>query len=874
MSTHDTRKPSLDSILDGIRGDEPARAEIDAAAGRVRSALGFDQALAGRPASAHIESCAGFQTLIPDYLAGRLGRAEALLLEDHSRECIPCRRALIAARQPRAVAAAPAPGTGRTYVRRWAAAAAMASVALLAGYAAWEVLPGLTANPHLKVLRVDGSLYQLKDGGLVALRAGMSVPAKDLVRSAKDSGALLQLDDGSRVEMRDRTEFAVRGRRDGATIALGNGSIIVEASPQGSGHLDVTTEDCLVSVKGTIFAVNHGTKGSRVSVVEGSVKVDADGSARLLSPGDQVVTTDAVAPIAVSDEIAWSKDAERYTQLLHELASLRKDLDARVPNPKLRYASSLLDRMPDGTLLYAAIPNLTDSLVEAKKVFEEHVAQSEALQAWWTEHMTGPEQQKDMDEAFARLEAYGSQLGDEIVISLGMDGSGHLAGPVVTAEVKDPAAIRKMLVKDIKHAENRKELVRETSLTFDGNVMQLTHLRPGAPVAGATRWQGSILRDKLQQAYADGASWLFGVDLKTMISRAAADARARGGQGERVAAQWDRMGVLDAQYLVFKRTEGPDGAEHRAEISFDQPRRGVMGWLAAPAPLGAAEFVSPDAAFAAAAVLKRPEVLFGEILSWVGPDHADLAQRLSDADAEGGLPALKDLASTLGGDVAIALDGPVLPVPSWKLAVEVYDPSRFQSAFENLVAWANERIAARRSAGRIVVEREETGNRTDWVVRFNGAEAANVPMRYTYSDGYLIAAPSRALLDRAIEQRGNGYSLIRSKEFLALLPRDGQVNVSAAVWENLGPTIGPIAGQISGAVDSAQAREIQAMAAESGPHLLTAYAEDDRIVVASRGEAGLGSLLGSIVSAQNLGVLDRALEHARHARAQGAPATP
>ena len=116
-------------------------------------------------------------------------------------------------------------------------------------------------------------------------------------------------------------------------------------------------------------------------------------------------------------------------------------------------------------------------------------------------------------------------------------------------------------------------------------------------------------------------------------------------------------------------------------------------------------------------------------------------------------------------------------------------------------------------------------------------------MRYTFVDGYLVGAPSQVLLDRAIEQRRNGYTLARSKEFQALLPRDGQVNVSAAVWQHLGPVIGPLAGRFSGIVDSEEARQIEALAAESHPRLITAYAEDDRIVIGSRGEArsGVGS---------------------------------
>ena len=861
MNPNDTQKASLDEILESIRTDEAPRAEIDAAADRVRAKLGLSVAAAG--SSVHIENCAGFQSLIPAFLAGALPGETALLLEDHSRECIPCRRALIAARTPRAVpAASDAVGTARPPYARWAAAAAAAAVAVLGAYTAWQAVPFFGGNPQLKVMRVDGPVYQLASGALVPLRPGMTVSAKDSIRTTTDSGALMMMDDGTRIEMRERTELTIAERRDGSTVRLGGGAIIVEASPEGSGHLDVRTSDCLVAVKGTIFAVNTGTKGSRVSVVEGTVRVAADGRESLLKPGDQMTTSGAVQTVAVGDEIAWSKDASRYVELLNELASLRKDLDARVPNPDLRYGSKILDRLPKGTVLYAAIPNLTEALLTAKTVFEEHVAQSGALQNWWNEHMGTPEHRKAMDEAFERVKTLGSQLGDEIVIALVQSPGGRVRGPIVMAEVKDRADFRRTLAKEMRDIEGPKP---DASLKFDGSIVRIEfaqHLASGTGVATseAPDWEDSPFRAKLAAAYADGTSWLFGVDLKAMLAQAMEHANEQGDRSEQFAQKWESMGFSDAEYLVFERTESADGANLHAEISFDQPRRGVAAWLAAPAPMGAAEFVSPDAAFAAAAAVKRPEVLLAEALSWIGPDSEPL-------DVEGDLESLRGLAATLGGDVAIALDGPVLPVPSWKVAIEVYDQARFQTEFTSLVATINTRIAAEGHEGRLVLEPEDAGNRTDWVVRYTGPQAAAGvgTMRYTIADGYLIAAPSRVLIDRAIEQRGNGYTLTRSSEFAALLPADGHVNFSAFVWQDLGPTIGPLVLKVSGALATDDRTALEAMAGESGPRLVTAYAEDDRIVVNSRGDAGLGSMLGSIVSAHGLGALGEALDHARQA---------
>jgi len=873
MSTNDTRKPSFDEVVESIRTDEPSPAEIRASADRLRVSLGLNAAIAA--SAIHIESCAGFQALIPAYLAGGLPKETALLLEDHSRECIPCRRALIAARTPKAVPA-PAITATRPAYRRWAAAAAVAAVAVLGAYTAWQAAPLFGGDPKLKVMRVDGTLYQVTAGAMVPLRPGMTVSAKDPIRTTKDGGALVMMDDGSRVELRDRTELTVARRRDGATVRLAGGAIIVEASPQGSGHLDVRTEDCLVAVKGTIFAVNAGMKGSRVSVVEGAVRVAADGRESLLKPGDQMSTSDAVTAVSVGDEIAWSKDAPRYTQLLNELASLRKDLNARVPNPGLRYSSRLLDKMPDGTILYAAIPNLTEALVTAKTVFEEHIAQSGALQAWWDEHMSSPEHKRAMDEAFDKIKTLGSQLGDEIVIALTQGPDGVVRGPILMSEVKDKAEFRATLLKEMKGVDTE-----GASLKFEGSVVRIEfahRVDDAAPAlkSGRTRratravvsstWEDSALRQKLEATYADGTSWVFAVDLKEMLAAALEQVRQEGGDVEALRARWERMGVLDASSLIIERTENPDGADMHAELAFDQERRGLAAWLAAPAPLGAAEFVSPDAAFAAAAVIKRPELLIAEALSWVGPEASDALGHAEEVDS------LRALAATLGGDVAFALDGPVLPVPSYKVAIEVYDSARFQTEFTALVARLNDHLAADGQEGRIVLEPEDSGNPAGWVVRFTNpeAEAFGGMMHYAFADGYLIAAPSRVLIDRAIEQRANAYTLARSTAFTALLPTDGHVNVSAFVWEHLGPTIGPLAAKVGGLVATEDMKSLEAMAGETTPRLVTAYAEDDRIVVGCRGGEGLGSMLGTLVSAQSLSTLGHALAQAHEAGGKSA----
>ena len=59
----------------------------------------------------------------------------------------------------------------------------------------------------------------------------------------------------------------------------------------------------------------------------------------------------------------------------------------------------------------------------------------------------------------------------------------------------------------------------------------------------------------------------------------------------------------------------------------------------------------------------------------------DLMKSMSSVTHE--TMALTDIASAFAGEVTIALDGPMLPVPAWKIVAEVYDPGRIQTAFRS-----------------------------------------------------------------------------------------------------------------------------------------------------------------------------------------------
>jgi hypothetical protein len=114
-------------------------------------------------------------------------------------------------------------------------------------------------------------------------------------------------------------------------------------------------------------------------------------------------------------------------------------------------------------------------------------------------------------------------------------------------------------------------------------------------------------------------------------------------------------------------------------------------------------------------------------------------------------------------------------------------------------------------------------------------------VNYAFVNGYLVAAPSRALVDRAIRYHDSGVTLRTSKRFLSALPSDGNANFSAIFYHDLAPLIAPIAQRLAengaGGTDERN-RAIAELAADTPPTLAYAYAYGDRIIVAADTEGG------------------------------------
>ena len=850
----------LNKVTAEIRDEKVDPAVVSAAADRVWARV---SAAAGEtevqvPALDHIEGCADFQSLIPAYLAGKLSEARSLLLVDHTHECIPCRKAMKDARSRKSVIAKAPVKTPRyslqPVVMRWGIAAA-----LVIGF-------GLLAVPFMQrywpfgefdatVQAAEGQVFQVADTQTASVTTGAKLQRGERVRTAKDAHAVVRLGDGSLIEMRERSELYLTKTGQGTTIHLDRGSIVVEAAKQKDGKLFVASGDSIVSVVGTVFSVNNGTKGSRVSVIEGEVSLNHAGSDRVLRPGEQVTTSPAIATIPIKDEVAWSKKANQYASMLAGLATLKNELNA-VSQPGVRNSTRLLDLMPESTVVYAALPNLADSLTESHRIIQERMSQNAALREWWQKEQAGRAQ--NMDRVVESIRQFGSHLGDEIAVSVSMDAKGEPGEPLVLAELKNADGFRQVLEQQIaihggkdqtaiRFIENPLTAVPDNTKNEKLNVWIQNNLFAASPKieqlqqlatllagGGQSSFVATPFRNRIAEVYAAGAGIVVAANLEKVVTQTAAE-RAKSPDAAKQENALNKLGILSVKYFVAEQKDTNGKTHTQATLSFNDTQRGIPSWLAAPGPMGSLEYISPNANVVAGFVVKNPASMVDDLLGVLETVSPELRTNLDKLQTEHGLNLRDDIAAPLGGEFAFAIDGPILPTPSWKLVFEVNDPAHLQQTLERVVGEVNKQAAKFGKTG-LAWDKSEVSGRPFF--KLHSPEFGLIEVNYTYANGYMIVGPSRALVERALLAHDSGSSLLRSQQFIAGLPADGNANFSAVFYHNLGGLVPTGLANTAANLPSGPQQAVKAITADLAPTLAYAYAQGDSITFAANTEGG------------------------------------
>jgi hypothetical protein len=269
-------------------------------------------------------------------------------------------------------------------------------------------------------------------------------------------------------------------------------------------------------------------------------------------------------------------------------------------------------------------------------------------------------------------------------------------------------------------------------------------------------------------------------------------------------------------------------------VSFKENQHGLTSWLAQPGPMGALDFISPDANVVAAFVVKEPAALVDDMLNTLKTADAKAWEELQKFQSEQGIDLREDFAVPLGGEYAFAIDGPLLPTPSWKAVFQVDDQEHLQGTLERTVEKLNAQLAKDGRKG-LAWNRQESGGKTFYTLK---SLDFNLEVNYTYAYGYLIAAPSRALVENAIKYRESGFSLVQSSKFKATLPEDKQANFSAMIYQNIGSAVPSVARAVGHAAAPQEARQALSSLIGKKAGLVYVYALNDRMIFSVNTEDG------------------------------------
>lgn len=795
---------NIDDLLKEIRDEKVSEEEVIDATNRVFKRL----------TGTNSGSCAEIRSQLRDYADNNLIESRRMLIDDHLSRCVECRHAFNELRGNKKVIVIPGKRTfGFTGWMRWAAAAAVFLVAIYMGRGhldSWLTPSKASAS----IVSLSGEIYRLPQE---RLPVGSIIKEGDLIRTAMGGRAILTLNDGSRIELNERTELAIQSAWSGDTIRLNRGDIMVQAARQRHGSLRVITDDSVVSVKGTIFSVSSGTAGSLVSVVEGSVKVSQPGFNEVLTGGQQASTGHALKKVALNEAISWSQNAEKYYSLLNEFINISNDI-TELPGPAPRMETGLLSCIPQGTRGYIAIPNLDNRIKETLDLLEQYSLKNSLFHEWWSS-----DKGQKAKNILEHVQVFTQLLGEEIVLLIIDDpaGEGSIV-PLLMARIQPgrDSDLLKILDDDFKNNTEAPYEIIDDLLLISGNETQLASIVPLLK-SGAS----SPFAKEIDKYYQSGVSCLAGFDLSALTARFKQSLPSR------------VTGLSNVKYLFFELGQESGEDATKATLSFQGHRSGILSWLAPPASTGSLEYISSEAPIVISASTRAPREAFDELLDIAG-QNLDFITGLEEFETQTGISVGDDIASSLGTDFTVAVERLSLPVPGCVGIFEVINPDTLDITVLNLVEAFNNLLPPDKANSKLVFTQEIINRRT-----WNSLKNSALPftLYWTYDRGYMIASTDMALADSAIDIRDSGMQLIRSSEFQQYFPVSAGLHNSGLFWFNSNEVLTEIASLFQ---DSGITQLIDI----SKPSLIMVSAEDEQIRVVSHSQLHLtGLFLGSLL---------------------------
>jgi len=536
------------------------------------------------------------------------------------------------------------------------------------------------------------------------------------------------------------------------------------------------------------------------------IQCAAIGAATLLT---STVCAAQAKPSPAKSEIPWLQEMTKNPELMAEFGRLCDRLQHDLQYPTPRSESRLLPLMPDATMSYAAFPNFGEVVHQALEIFRQERQQNAALRDWW-QHGEVATAGPKVEDSFEKIYQLSQYLGDEIVVTGAMETRDPKL--LIVAEVRKPGLknfLQQMLTEIAGKSKLPVHILEPQELaTAEAPPAKepLVLVRPDYVVATldlATLRSFNARLDRhsrdfaltpfgqrVAHAYEGGATVLAAADLHKIMSQL-----PQGTPRDQMILQ--RTGFADVQYFVWEHRNSAGHPLSQTELSFTGPRHGVASWLAAPAPLGSLDFVSPKAMLVGTLLLVSPAKIFEDVKELTTASNPNAFAGLEQMELALNLSLKDDLLSLLGGEITGELDSLTLPengkkqeaavsfraneqtqgaepepAAVWKAILRASDPTRLQQTFTTLLALVH-----------IAPEQVQDGGIAYYKIHIPSAKKP-VEISYAFADGYLIVGSSRQTVAEGIRLHAGGEPLGKSKKFLASLPPSHSSDASGLLYED------------------------------------------------------------------------------------------
>lgn len=560
----------------------------------------------------------------------------------------------------------------------------------------------------------------------------------------------------------------------------------------------------------------------------------------------------------------WEQELAKYPGLLPELGRTMQRIMKAAEFPAPRSQSRLLPLMPDSAVIFAATPNYGNTVHQALLAFQQELKESEVLRNWW-QHSQMNSGKPTLEEALAKFYEFSQYLGDEVVVS--GDVGGKQDNILFVAAIAKPGL--KLFLQQLgqqfgdksgapwrvfdpqqlaqaKGGSGSKPLVLlRPDLIVVSSDLEALRKFDAALSQKAGKLDGSPFGQRLLQSYQrGGASVLGGLDLQKMMGRMPH-------QSESDQRSLHSSGFDDVRFLVWEHKDVPGEPSSEVELSFNGKRRGIASWLATPAKLGSLDFVAPDATLAVSILLKDPAQILDDFAAFNGPGGPLSA--IDSMQEQFKINVRNDVLRQLTGEITLELDGSFIPTPGevaqeplWKIMLGVRDAEGLQKTFDRLATVLNSMSPDGQGP---TLKRREAGRLPYYSLSIPSPQKT-MEIDLAFSDGYMLAASTRARLSEAVRLHRDGESLARSGGFHAALPVGRSADASALLYQNYGPLMGTFMSRISPELASLAT---ESSAGQPSAAIAAVYA-DETTIRESAGSSGfdVGLLIGAAIAIPNL----------------------